>query len=111
MTALSAFFKPNTFAYENEYRIVYFSTEIKNYDLEKYAIYSGFYKPYIEFEISQLSNCINSVTLSPMFRNSPIPIELHAQTVKKFMTQEFIKLDEDFKKEIEVSISEHSVRW
>ena len=111
MTSLSAFFKPDTFAYENEYRIVCFSTEINNYDLEKYAIYKSFYKPYIEFEIRELPSCINSVTLSPMFRNSPIPVELHTQVVERFMNQEFIGLGDDSEKQIEVTISEHSVRW
>lgn len=104
LTAMTAFFKPKTFEYEEEARIVCFSDEINYIEFEEYTLAKGFYKPFLNFQIDNLSDCIDSITLSPMFRNTPILFELHAKTINSFVKKEL-------KKDIDVTVSEHSIRW
>lgn len=105
MFMLSAFFKPESFHYEKEFRIVYVTDEINNPIEEEYELYKGFYKPFISFHLGDnLSTCIDSITLSPMFKNFPIDYTKHLQVVKSFTEQQLNKM-------INVSISKHCVRW
>lgn len=107
---LSALIKTDSYAYENETRIVYFENSIENdqnkkdqYEL-KSILGQKYIRSYIEFSKIELNEILKSIVVSPLTRNIPIKDNLYQEVLGLFL-----KNNGDF--DIEVKVSKHKCRW
>ena len=112
MLVLSALIKSDTYAYENEHRIVYFEYSIntEKKKKEEYSIKSieasRFIYPYITFKKDRLLNSsLKGVTISPVTSNLPIDNEVYKETLEKFLDSK------GYGRNINLEYSKHSIRW
>lgn len=111
MLVLASLIKSDSYAYENEYRIVYFEHTInpKKRKNEEYCVRclgdNCFILPYVSFEIEKMAEVVEQVIISPISKNLPIDETVYYETINNFLRSE------EFDKSPEVDFSKHSIRW
>ena len=115
MLVLSALIKSDTYAYENEYRLVYFEYNInpektkKEEYTVKHIMAGDFICPYITFkkdgENDLLQSSLRGITVSPVTRNLPIDNDTYLETLNKYI------LSKGFTDVENVKYSKHTILW
>lgn len=112
MLVLSALIKSDSYEYEKEHRIVYFEYNV-NSDKKKKEEYTikniasgNFICPYITFQKPDLlQESLEGITISPVTRNLPINSDKYMETLKKYL------LSNGFCNDIDITFSQHTIRW
>lgn len=109
LIALSALTKTNSYANEDEYRIVLVNEELSSVNDEDYYMNSvnrsSILKPCLMIQEMNIGDILENVTLSPITKNLPISENEYKRVVQYFLKKEC------HGKEIEVKFSQHSIRW
>lgn len=110
---LSALLKPDTYAHENEYRLVYYkymkdSSVKEQYD-KKSTPYGEFLFPYVNLLSSNTTQTmfrqsLQAITLSPLTHNLPIGENEYKETLKKYLAAKGFT-------DITIEVSNHKIRW
>lgn len=107
---LSALIKNSTYAYEKEYRIVYFENSLTNSKAikEEYCVKSigenKYLQPYICFRNINFDAIITKITLSPITKNLPINNDTYIRNVRDFVKNHQIGCED-------VMCSKNKIRW
>lgn len=107
LLVLSAFIKNDSYAYENEFRIVLFENSLTQSVNVDYAVQSmqsqKYIRPFMETKKVGVS-FIRGITLSPLTRNLPIDDDLYCHIIREFA-------EKKTKAPSTVCYSKHRIRW